>query len=71
MSIADLRKLPRAEKLRIIEELWDDLSADEASLDSPAWHEAELRKTEADFAAGKAEIIDWDEAKKRLRDGKK
>lgn len=71
MSIAELHKLPRAEKQRIIEELWDDLTADEAALDSPAWHEPELRKTEAEFATGRTEIIDWDEAKQRLRDGKK
>ena len=68
MSIAELRKLPRAEKQRIIEELWDDLTADEAALDSSAWHEAELQKTEAEFVAGRIEAIDWAEAKRRLRD---
>ena len=68
MSIAELHKLPRAEKQRIIEELWDDLTADEAALDSPAWHEAELQKTEAEFVAGRIEAIDWAEAKRRLRD---
>ncbi|OHE89535.1 MAG: hypothetical protein A3G75_03895 [Verrucomicrobia bacterium RIFCSPLOWO2_12_FULL_64_8] len=67
MSITERRKLPAAEKLKIIEALWGDLAADEASVASPAWHEAELRKTEADFAAGRVEMLDWDEAKKALR----
>jgi putative addiction module component (TIGR02574 family) len=67
MSIAELRKLPRTEKLKIIETLWDDLAADEESLPSPAWHEEELRKTEAEFAAGRIEILYWAEAKRELR----
>jgi len=67
MSITELRKLPRVEKLKIIETLWEDLSADEGSLESPAWHGEELRKTEAELAAGRIEVLDWEEAKKELR----
>lgn len=67
MSIAELRKLPADEKLKIIEVLWSDIAADEGSFESPAWHEAELRKTEAAFAAGRVEVMDWEEAKQRLR----
>lgn len=67
MSIAELRKLPRTEKLKIIETLWDDLAADEESFPSPAWHEEELRKTEAELAAGRIEVLDWQEAKRELR----
>jgi putative addiction module component (TIGR02574 family) len=67
MSIAELRKLPADEKLKIIEALWGDLAADEQAFASPAWHEEELRKTETDFAAGRVEALDWDEAKKELR----
>lgn len=67
MSIAELRKLPPSEKLKIIEALWSDLAADEDSFASPAWHEAELRKTEAEFAAGRIEVLDWEDAKKELR----
>ena len=67
MSIAELRKLPTIEKLKIIEALWEDLAADEETVPSPAWHHAELRKTEADFAAGRIEVLDWEDAKKELR----
>jgi putative addiction module component (TIGR02574 family) len=67
VSIAELRKLPAVEKLKIIEALWSDLAADDESLRSPAWHEEELRRTEADFAAGRVETIDWEDAKKELR----
>ena len=67
MSIAELRKLPSAEKLKIIEALWSDLAGDEDAFESPAWHEEELKKTQADYAAGRIEALDWDEAKKELR----
>jgi len=67
MSIAELRKLPSDEKLKIIETLWSDVASDDEAFSSPAWHEEELRKTEADFAAGRLEVLDWDEAKKELR----
>lgn len=50
MSIAELRKLPAGEKLRIIETLWADLAGDEDAFESPAWHEQELKKTEEDFS---------------------
>ena len=67
MSTAELRKLSRIEKLAIIEALWSDLAAEDDAIESPGWHGEELRKTEADFAAGRVETVDWDEAKKELR----
>ncbi len=67
MSIADLRKLPSSEKLKIIETLWGDIVADEESFESPAWHQNELLKTEADLAAGRVEVLDWEAAKEELR----
>lgn len=67
MSIAELRKLPADEKLKILEVLWSDLAADEDSFKSPAWHDSELRQTEKDFGEGKIEVLDWDDAKKELR----
>jgi hypothetical protein len=67
MSIAELRTLPRDEKLKIIETLWSDLVADDESFESPGWHVQELRKTEADLAAGRVEVLDWDVAKQELR----
>ena len=67
MSIAELRKLPREEKLKIIETLWSDLAADEETFESPAWHAEELSKTERELAAGKIDVLDWEDAKKELR----
>jgi hypothetical protein len=67
MSIAELRQLPSKEKMRIIEMLWSDLASGNDEISSPDWHGEELRKTDADFAAGRVEVLDWQQAKKELR----
>ncbi|MCH7224787.1 addiction module protein [Haloferula sp. A504] len=60
-------RLSRPDKLRLMEALWADLTAAEEAFDSPSWHEAALRETEARVAAGEEQRLDWDEAKRRLR----
>lgn len=67
MTITELHQLPAIEKLKIIEALWNDLAKDENNLPPPAWHEAELKQTEAGFSSGKIEAVDWQQAKKELR----
>jgi hypothetical protein len=42
-------------------------AVDEDLRGSLAWHEKELRKTEADFGTGKIEMLDWEAAKEELR----
>lgn len=61
--------LSRSEKLRTIEQLWDELSRDPASVESPAWHVDALREAEARVANGEARFLDWEQAKARLRQG--
>jgi hypothetical protein len=67
MSITELHKLSPLEKMKIIEVLWDDLSTKEESFDSPVWHEAKLRKAEADFTGNRNDVMDWGDAKRLLR----
>lgn len=61
-------RLPRADKLRLMEVLWTDLSNPEDQFDSPAWHEAALRETQQRVAAGEEAVVGWEEAKRRLTD---
>jgi hypothetical protein len=67
MTVEALRKLPRAEKLRLMETLWEELSRSEDELESPAWHAGELAETERRLAEGKEQMLDWEAAKKELR----
>jgi hypothetical protein len=63
-----LDKMTTAEKLRAMEALWADLSRNEVQIESPAWHEDVLHDRKADFKSGKESFIDWETAKKQLRD---
>ena len=67
MSIAELRQLPREEKLQIVETLWSDLAADDSLVESPSWHGDELRKTEEELKSGIVQVLDWQSAKRTLR----
>jgi hypothetical protein len=67
MRIAELRKLPNVEKLRIVETLRADLTSDESVIESPAWHEATLQETAEDYVAGRLVPLDWETARSELR----
>ena len=61
-----LAGLTLSEKLDLLETIWADLSRDENSLESPAWHEPILREREEAFESGELVASDWGEAKKRI-----
>ena len=62
--------MTREEKLRAMEELWADLSRDEKQFESPAWHGDVLRERLEAVKSGKEAFMDWETAKKKLRDMK-
>lgn len=53
-----LENLSRAEKLRVMEALWRDLSANAAGLTSPAWHNEALQQAETELSNGSARMVD-------------
>lgn len=67
-AAVDLAKMTVPEKLRLMESLWQDLSADETQVPSPDWHTAILEDRIQLTASGKESFIEWSEAKQRLRD---
>ncbi len=67
ITTAEIKQMTRADKLRMMEALWEDLSRSDEEVESPPWHEAELRETRARFEAGEVGISDWESAKRELR----
>jgi hypothetical protein len=68
MGVMDaVRGMSTAEKLALLESLWDDLRHNEAAVPSPDWHAEALAEAQADFAAGRASFVEWSQAKERLR----
>jgi len=70
MSALEIQQLPRQEKLKLMEMLWADLSRDESELESPAWHADALRETAERRARGEEAVLDWEQAKAKLRSGR-
>ena len=67
MTLEAAKNLSRPEKVKLMEELWEDLSHPDSEFESPAWHANALAETERRVAEGKEQPIDWDQAKKELR----
>lgn len=62
-STLPLAGLSRETKLRLMEELWDDLSHSAEGVPSPAWHGEELAARRAVVEKGEAVWLEWDEVK--------
>lgn len=61
-----LSQMTRAAKLRVMEELWDDLCRSPEGVPSPAWHGEVLAARVDRVAKGEGEFRDWAVAKERL-----
>jgi putative addiction module component (TIGR02574 family) len=64
-----LFKLPVAERLQLVEDLWDSIAADREQEPVPEPVLAELRERKARYDANPASGVSWDDAKRRLREG--
>jgi putative addiction module component (TIGR02574 family) len=66
-TILALEKMTVAEKLRLMEAIWDDLTRNESQIESPEWHGAVLREREEKIKSGTEKFVDWETSKKELR----
>lgn len=62
-----LTKLTLAQKLDLMEAIWEDLAKHDSTLESPYWHEQVLKDREQALATGKASVSGWEEAKDRMK----
>lgn len=65
-STNDLTKLPVADRLRLIEELWDSLDADIEELPIPDCHREELDRRLDALDDGTSVGAPWDEVRQRI-----
>jgi hypothetical protein len=61
-----LSEMSHAAKLRVMEELWDDLCHSPEGVRSPAWHGEVLAARMERVAKGEAEFHEWADVKTRL-----
>jgi putative addiction module component (TIGR02574 family) len=59
--------LSPAEKLLLVEDLWDDLAATPDAIPIHDWQKAEVARRKANLINNPASGMDWEEAKRRIR----
>jgi len=64
----EIRNLSRLQKIGIMEQIWADLIKDGGDIDVPDWHQKELQETQERVNGGKEQFMDWESAKKAIRD---
>ena len=68
IALEEIHQLPLREKLLVMEAIWEDLSREEQNLEVPQWHKELLDERERLLAEGKAQYVDWEEAKRQIND---
>ena len=66
LTKSQLTELPVAERLQLIEDLWDSLEADVASLPVPDWQRDEIDKRLDALELGVSVGAPWDEVRRRI-----
>ena len=62
-----IQKLPKLEKLGIMESILADLLKGEDPIQAPDWHHLKLEATEKNIQEGKEHFEDWNAAKEAIR----
>jgi putative addiction module component (TIGR02574 family) len=69
MNHLDIAALPVAEKLQLMESLWDSLCREDAEAPTvPAWHQEVLAERLSRLDSGEEPLSTWQDAKKRIRE---
>jgi putative addiction module component (TIGR02574 family) len=63
---ADLRALPAADRLELIEALWDSLAADAEAVPLPDWHRTEIDRRLDALNKGESVGAPWEEVRRRI-----
>lgn len=63
-----LKEMSLKDKFMLIEIIWDDIIHNSADFPSPDWHAEILKERDAKLNSGEDKLIDWEVAKKQLRE---
>lgn len=66
-SIGSIFDLSPAEKLQLVEDLWDDLAATPEDVPIHDWQKAELQRRKARVEAHPGSLLTWEDVKQRIR----
>ena len=67
MNAASIFELSAAEKLQLVEDLWDDLASEPGAVPVHEWQKQELACRKTNLATNPASGLAWEEVKRRVR----
>ena len=65
-EFSSLFKLGRAERLQLVEDLWDSIAMEDGNLPMPGWKADELRQRKERFTQNPDSGRSWEEIKQRI-----
>lgn len=66
--IINVEQMTTVDKIRAMECFWDDLCRHAEESLSPPWHGDILSERDNSITVGEAQFIDWEQAKKKIRE---
>ena len=70
MSVAEIKqelsRLTNAERIELLNAVWESIENKDEEIESPAWHFEVLAEREAEIESGKAKFLTLDELKERF-----
>ena len=67
LETAQIERMSVAERLQVMEQLWDALCRDAGGIVSPEWHREVLADRKARAQSGEAKFLTLDQLRARLR----
>jgi putative addiction module component (TIGR02574 family) len=71
LAIDELKRLPVAERIKLVEDLWDSIALEDGDVPLTGAQLAELDRRRAALEANPASGISWSEVKSRLLAGQR
>jgi putative addiction module component (TIGR02574 family) len=66
-EVAAVFSLSKAEKLQLVEDLWDDIAANPGDIPVRDWQKDELDRRKENLAANPESALTWEEIVRRVR----
>lgn len=71
VDIASIIHLPIAERLRLIEDIWDSVIREPEKVPVPEWHREELQRRLKAYESKPKEGASWPEVHRRIKENKR
>jgi len=65
-DIPEIRNMSISDKLLLVEDLWNEITAKSESLEIPEWHQRELEKSTDEFKRNPRDGSSWEDVQRRI-----